>query len=75
MKINALDWMALLVVLIGALNWGLVGLLDWNLIDWLFIGIFGLNIIARIIYIVVAIAGAYLFASMLMKKPEVPPAA
>jgi len=72
MKINALDWIALLLVVIGALNWGLVGLLNWNLIDFIFINLLNLAIIAKIIYIVVALAGAYLFVSLITKKPEPP---
>jgi uncharacterized membrane protein YuzA (DUF378 family) len=53
---KTIDRMALIVVLIGALNWGLVGLFDFNAVAW----VFGDNSpIARVIYIVVAIAAIY----------------
>ncbi len=47
---------ALLLVIIGALNWGLVGLFDFNLVDFLFKA--G-SILAKIIYILVGIAGLW----------------
>ena len=34
-KANAVDWIALVLVLVGALNWGLVGALDFNLVTTL----------------------------------------
>lgn len=45
---------ALVLTIIGALNWGLVGIFDFNLVT----AIFGVDsIITRIIYIIIAIAG------------------
>lgn len=46
------------LVLIGALNWLLVGLFQFNLVAYLFGGAEGL--ITRIVYILVGIAGVYL---------------
>jgi hypothetical protein len=44
-------------VVIGALNWGLVGLFNFNLVS----AIFGpLSLLSRIIYVLVALAGLYL---------------
>lgn len=31
-KLNVIDWIAIVLVLIGALNWGLVGIFNFNLI-------------------------------------------
>ena len=46
--------LALVLVIIGAINWGLVGLFDFNLVDTLFgVG----SIISKIIYILVGISG------------------
>lgn len=44
-----------ILVLVGALNWGLVGLFDFNLVSF----IFGASIITRIIYILVGLAAIY----------------
>lgn len=47
---------ALLLVIIGGTNWGLVGLFDFNLVDFLFgVG----SIFSKIIYILVGIASLW----------------
>ena len=56
---KALNGIALTLVIIGALNWLLVGLFEFNLVD----AIFGsLSILTRIIYIIVGIAGLWSIA-------------
>lgn len=51
---NVIQKIALTFTIIGAINWGLVGIFNFNLVDF----IFGVNsIMSRIIYTVVAIAG------------------
>ena len=51
---NVIQKIALTFTIIGAINWGLVGIFNFNLVDY----IFGVNsIMSRIIYTVVAIAG------------------
>lgn len=49
---------AFILVLVGALNWGLVGIFSWNLVEAIF-GL-GLTIGARIIYILVFVAALWL---------------
>jgi uncharacterized protein len=44
-------WLALVVV--GALNWGLVGLFEWNLVE----EIFGTGTVTDIVYVIVGVAG------------------
>lgn len=44
---NPVDLIALILVIIGGLNWGLVGLLDFNLVD----AIFGQEVLSRGLYI------------------------
>ncbi|MCH9770585.1 MAG: DUF378 domain-containing protein [Gammaproteobacteria bacterium] len=61
-KCNFIDWIALILVIIGAINWGLVGLFHWNLVN----AIFSQSIITRIIYIVIGLAG--LWAIYMMTK-------
>jgi len=55
MKKNALDWIALILVIIGGLNWGLVGALQFNLVE----ALFGVATVARVIYSLVGIAALY----------------
>lgn len=57
MSLNAADIIALILVIIGGLNWGLVGLFNFNLVA----AIFGSNSgITKIIYILVGLAAIYL---------------
>ena len=53
-KLILLDVVALLLVIIGALNWGLVGFFHYNLVSTLFGP--GLE---RVIYVIVGLAGIY----------------
>ena len=53
---KALDITALALVIIGALNWGLIGIFQFNLVDTLF----GIStVLSRIVYGLVGIAGLY----------------
>ena len=49
------------LVIIGALNWGLVGLMDWNLVATLF-GVMG--VVSRIIYILVGVSAIWLIIDL-----------
>lgn len=49
-KLSILDKLSFLLVVIGGLNYGLIGLLDFNLVNFLTGGI---AIVQRIIYIIV----------------------
>ena len=54
---STLDWIALVLVVIGGLNWGLFGISqDLNLVAL----IFGYSIIARIVYILVGLSALYM---------------
>ncbi|AKB16134.1 hypothetical protein SAMN02910340_00340 [Methanosarcina thermophila] len=54
---NPVDLIALILVIVGGLNWGLVGLFDFNLVD----AIFGAgSTLSRIIYILVGLAALYM---------------
>jgi len=50
------EWIAVTFILIGALNWGLIGFFRFDLVAALF-GIF--TIPARVIYALVGLAGIY----------------
>jgi hypothetical protein len=53
---KAINIIAIILVIVGALNWGLVGLFGFNLVS----AIFGaMTVLSRLIYILVGIAGVY----------------
>lgn len=53
---KTLDYIALILVIIGAINWGLIGFLGFDLVKV----IFGdMTVLSRIIYALVGIAGLY----------------
>lgn len=52
---NYLQKPCLILTIVGAINWGLVGLFDFDLVR--FITMNEVNIVTRIIYCVIAIAG------------------
>ena len=56
---KVINGIALTLVIIGAINWLLVGLFEFNLVD----AIFGsLSVLTRIIYSIVGLAGLWCIA-------------
>jgi Uncharacterized conserved protein len=56
-NLSTLDWIALILVIVGGLNWGLVGFLNFDLVAT----IFGdMSILARIVYALVGVSAIYL---------------
>ena len=51
-----IDKIALALIVIGAINWGLIGVLKFNLVDTLF---GTMSILSRIIYTLVGISGLW----------------
>lgn len=50
---------ALVLIIIGGLNWGLVGFFDYNLVD----ALFGTgSVVARVVYALVGVAALYKLA-------------
>ena len=58
------NYIALILLLIGGHNWGIFGLFNFNLVSWL---CFRMSIIARIIYVLVAISAIWLIISACIK--------
>jgi uncharacterized protein len=54
-KMKFLDWLAIVLLVIGGLNWGLVGAFNFNLVSW----IFGAGLFTRIVYGLVGISALY----------------
>ena len=63
-----LDKLALILVIIGAINWGSIGLFQFDIVGWIFGG--QSAIISRIIFTVVALAGIWCI-SLLFREKEV----
>ena len=53
---NALDWIALVLLIIGGINWGLVGLMDLDLVATLF---GSGTTLSRVVYILVGLSGLW----------------
>ena len=64
-----LDRICLALVIIGALNWGSIGLFQFDVVAWIFGG--QAEVVSRIIYVVVALAGLWCI-SLLFKRVELP---
>jgi uncharacterized protein len=50
-----LDGIALILVVIGAINWGIIGFFGFNVVE----AIFGIGVFSAIIYILVGLGGLY----------------
>ena len=56
-NLTTLDWVAAVLVIVGGLNWGLVGIFDFDLVA----AIFGaMSAISQLIYILVGLSAVYL---------------
>jgi hypothetical protein len=57
--LNVFDWIALVLLIVGGINWGLVGFFDFNLVS----AIFGeMTAISRVVYALVGISALYVAA-------------
>jgi uncharacterized membrane protein YuzA (DUF378 family) len=54
-KMNVLDWIAIVLLIVGGLNWGLVGVFDWNLVQ----AIFGIGLLTKIVYGLVGVSALF----------------
>lgn len=65
-KLNTIDWVALVLVIVGGLNWGLVGAFGFNLVDSLF---GAMSTLSKIVYILVGLSAIYVaVVSMKLSK-------
>lgn len=63
-----MDRIALILTIIGALNWGSIGLFRFDIVAWITGG--QTSVVARIIYTVVALAGIWCI-SLLFRPRDV----
>ena len=62
-----IDKIALALVIIGALNWGLIGIFSFDLVAWLF---GSMSAVTRVIYTLVALGGIW-SVSLLLRNERV----
>ncbi len=64
-----IDRIALLLVIIGGLNWGSIGLFRFDIVAWLFGGQTAL--LSRIVYVLVALAAVWCVSLLFREREEV----
>lgn len=57
---------ALCVLILGSINWLLVGVFSWNLLTW----IFGTGVFVRILYALVGLAGIWMLIQLLVRREK-----
>lgn len=57
MDSRGFDYAVLVIAIIGAINWGLIGFFNFNLVSWLF---GSMSWVSRIVYAIVGLCGLYL---------------
>lgn len=67
-SMTVLDRIALALTIIGGINWGLVGIFQFDLVAWLCGG--QASVIARIVYVIVAIAALWCIALLFRDDRE-----
>ncbi len=67
-KLNAIDYIAQVLVIIGAINWGLVGFADFDLVGALFGGMSSL--VSRFIFALVGLAGLYVIIFLFRRNSQ-----
>ncbi len=60
LKLNTMDYIAHLLVIVGAINWGLVGFFNYDLVGALFGG--AASVISRCLFALVGLAGLYVIS-------------
>lgn len=61
--------LALIITIIGALNWGSIGLFTFDIVAWIAGG--STTLLARIIYVLVAIAGVWCISMLFHPNDEI----
>ncbi len=57
LRFMIIDRIALILTVIGALNWGSIGIFNFDLVAWLCGG--SMSLLSRIVYTIVALAGIW----------------
>lgn len=66
---GAIDWIAMLLLIVGGVNWGLVGLFNFDLVATLF---GEMSALSRIVYVVVGLGALYaIYTSSKMSRARI----
>lgn len=68
MKFSPVDWIFVVLLVVGGLNWGLVGLLNFDLVATIF---GAMSLLSRVVYTLVGLSAAGLAISLVMKSSSV----
>jgi hypothetical protein len=68
MKMGPIGWVAFVLVIIGGLNWGLVGAFNFDLVVWI---LGSMPIVVKIVYILVGLSALLMICKPCMKKKVV----
>ena len=63
---QAMDTIALILSIIGSLNWGLVGIFKFDLVAWIFGG--QTAVVSRIVYTLVGLAGLWCISLLFRQR-------
>lgn len=64
-QMGVLDWIVFVLVVVGALNWGILGIANINIVETIFS--FS-SLLLKLIYILVGLAGLWKIYKLLMSK-------
>ena len=65
-NLSTLDWVVMILLIIGGLNWGLVGFFSFDLVGTIF---GAMSWLSRIVFILVGLSGIYaIFLAMKLQK-------
>lgn len=64
MKMSTVGWVAWILVVVGAINWGLIGAANLNIVET----VVGSGSLAQVVYILVGLGGLYMLWGAVSKK-------
>ena len=67
LKLNIVMWVALMLLVVGGLNWGLVGLLKFDLVARLF---GEMSFLTRLVYVAVALSAVIVFIPTFLESKK-----
>lgn len=64
-----ITFIAIIIAIVGAINWLLIGIFDFNIVAW----IFGANLLmaSRIIYTIVGLSGLWLIGYLIKRGGQI----
>ena len=67
LKLNIIMWIALMLLVVGGLNWGLVGLFKFDLVAMLF---GEMSVFTRLVYVAVAVSAVVVFVPTFLESKK-----